>query len=304
VLAVYALRLSAAWIVASPLSRALTAPVATAHPRGDAILFEPGALELVESIRLSAPYLLAELKGSLLVGVFLGWLSLVPAAGLLSALSSRTRTGPAEWARRGVELFPRFTLSFASRLIAQGIVVALAVGAARLLEPRLAAGKSEVRSDLVLVGIVLTALAVAMVLGVLEDLVRVELVRGARFGRALRRASRTLVSNPGRVLAWWVLFALATALLPLAASPLTTLIDVGRAGTGRLIAVTLLHQGVLLGVVTLRALWLSLILELSAEPEPSSAAGGEDLPIDLEVPPGRTIPAHVEAHDPTTEPSP
>ena len=51
---VYLLRLLVAWIVVSPIARALSSVVARNHPRGDAILFEAGGLELIESLRLSS----------------------------------------------------------------------------------------------------------------------------------------------------------------------------------------------------------------------------------------------------------
>lgn len=290
---VYLLRALAAWLLASPIARTLTSQVAVRHPRGDAVLFDAGGLELVESVRLSLRVLASEAGGTAIAGSVLGWLMLVPAAGLLAALCEPRRTGPAEWTRRGLELLPRFTLVFGARLFCQGVVVALAALGLSLLARRLSLSFDERRADLVLLALALPVLALAVAAGVLEDLVRAELVRGAALRPALRRAWSLLARRSGTLSWTWLLIAACSLALPLVAAPLVGAMDVSRPGGLRVVGVALLHQAVVLALVALRALWLAVVLELGAE----SAPGAESLAVDLEVAPSGPVPADVQAHD-------
>lgn len=295
----YALRLLCAWILASPIARALTAPVASRHPRGDAILFDPGGLELLESLRLSFGVLASEARGAMLVGSVLGWLALIPAAGLLVALDERERSGPAEWTRRGIELLPRFTLTFGSRLFCQGVVAVLAAVGLSALDRRLSSLWDERRTDLTLLSLALPVLAVLVLFGVFEDLVRVELVRGARVFEAVRRAWTRLARQVWALSGGWLLIGACSLALPLLAAPLVGRLDVSRPEAWRVVAVTLLHQAVVFSLVGLRALWLALLL---AERSAESAPRAERLAVDLQVAAGGSVPADVQAHDPAPEP--
>lgn len=296
VLWVWGLRLLAAWIVASPLARALTSSVAAQHPRGDAILFDAGGLELVESLRLSLPVLASEIKGALLIGTALGALSLIPAAVLLAALVEETPSGLPRWLGRAVELFPRFVLSFGARLFCQGAILAAGAIALVRVHRRLASSWSEQSAAFTAAGLGLLVLAAAAALGILEDLVRAETVRGEALGRALRRGAQLLCARWVTLTASWLLMAACSLLLALVAAPLVGVLDVSRPGAWRLVGVTLVHQGVALGLVIARSLWLSLVVELGSAPR------AERLPIDLQVAPAGAIPAEVEAHDATPEP--
>lgn len=296
---VYALRLLCAWILASPIARALTAPVASRHPRGDAILFDAGGLELLESVRLSFGVLASEGRGALLVGSVLGWLSLIPAAGLLVALGEPERSGPAEWTRRGIELLPRFTLAFGARLFCQGVVAVLAAVGLSALDRRLSSLWDERQTDLTLVSLALPVLLVLVFFGVFDDLVRVELVRGARFFAAVRGAWRRLTRQVSALAGGWLLIGACSLALPLLAAPLVGRLDVSRPEAWRVVAVTLLHQAVVFALVGLRALWLALLLELDPV---ESAPGAERLPVDLQVAASGAVPADVQAHDPAPEP--
>jgi len=258
----YGLRLLVAWIVASPIARTLSSSVAAHHPRGDAVLFDAGGLELVESLRLSMGVLSSELRGALLIGGVLGWLLLVPAAGLLSALADPERSGPAEWTRRGVQLLPRFTLGYGSRLFCQGLLIALAGVALWLLEPRLPGSWDERQKDLVLVALAMPVLALVYALGAFEDVLRAELLGAPSVGAALRAALGVARRRSSALLVGAVSASLCSLALPIAVAPLVARIDVSRPETWRLIAVTLLHQAVVFALVALRASWLALVLEL------------------------------------------
>ena len=293
---VYALRALAAWILASPLARALNSTVAAQHPRGDAILFDPGGLELIESLRLSLGVLGSELKGALLIGTVLGALSVIPAAALLAALVEDEPSGPAEWVRRAVTLFPRFVLSFGARLFLQGAVLAVGALALGRLGRRLASSWPEQSADLSVLGLGLLVLAAASALGIYEDLFRVESARGATLGRALRQAGALLRARWLALGGSWLCLVACALVLPLLVAPLVGIVDVSRPGSWRLVVVTFLHQGVVLGMVAARAVWLAIVIELGSAPR------AQRLPIDLQVPPSGPIPAEVEAHDTPPQP--
>lgn len=298
VLWVYAARALSAWIVASPLAAALVSPVAAHHPRGDAILFDAGGLELSESLRLSLDVLFAELRSSFWIASVLGWLSLVPAAGLLVALVERERSGVAEWTRRGLELLPRYTLLFGARLFVQGVLLALGVLLVWLARRRLSLSLDERSTDLVALWAALPCLALAGLVSLYEDLARVELVRGAPLGRALRRGAALLASRIGRLTLAALVLAAAGAVLPLLAAPLAGALDVSRPGTARVVGVLLVHQAVILALIALRAVWLAYAIELGLAPP-----GTERLAVDLQVTPGGSVPAQIQPHEPPPEPA-
>ncbi len=293
---VYLLRLLVAWIVVSPIARALSSVVARNHPRGDAILFEAGGLELIESLRLSSTVLASEIKGALLIGTVLGALSLIPAAALFAALAEKEPTGPAQWIRRGVELFPRFLLTFGARLFCQGVLLGAGAIALTRLARHFGSSWSEPRADLAGVTLGLVVLLPVCALGVYEDLVRGEMMKNAPLAVALRRAVQIARSRPLALAGPWLLIAACSITLPLLAAPLVGLLDVSQPGVSRLIGVTVVHQLVVLCLVVLRALWLAVVVDVG------SAPSAERLAVDLEVAASGPVPAQIEAHDAAPEP--
>lgn len=301
---VWALRLLVAWILASPLSRALTSQGATSHPRGDAILFEPGGLELLDAIRGSLPVLASQLRGSLIIGGVLAWLTLIPVGGLLCALAEPHRTGPAEWTRRGIELLPRLSVLFGARLFFQGLIAVIAALGIGALGRRLDLVWDERRADLAQLGLALLSVCIVLGLGVIEDLARVEVAGGARVLAALRAALRSLRQHALVILALATFLLVAGLCLALGGGALLGAIDVGRTGAARVTAATLVHQAVIFGLIALRSVWLGALMHLRtwAKTAPPSAPGAEDLPIHREVAASGAIPADVESHDPTPQP--
>ncbi|MCC6555359.1 MAG: hypothetical protein IT372_20555, partial [Polyangiaceae bacterium] len=86
----FAYRAVAALLIAAPVT-ALVGEAVGAYPAGDAVLFEPGALMLLEIARLAriaAPALAAQIGAGALIAAALG---LIPLAALLVALG---RPGP------------------------------------------------------------------------------------------------------------------------------------------------------------------------------------------------------------------
>jgi hypothetical protein len=160
--------------LALPVSFAV-AGIVGHHPRGDAVLFEPGAAWLIETLRLSAPTLgaYAPYAGLLLVLVVFGWL--IPLAALIASLGSRdseatlgallgvaaARFGP-------LAMLLGLTLMLQAALAALSAVIGGAV---------VGAVQSTVTADyLRLLGPGL-ALCTLWLLGVVQDLIRVPMVQ-------------------------------------------------------------------------------------------------------------------------------
>ena len=86
ILAVYCVHLALALAFAWPLAR-LVADAALNHPRGDLVLFEPGATYLLESFRLGRASLTSVAEGSVFAILMVSYLGLLPLAALIYALA-------------------------------------------------------------------------------------------------------------------------------------------------------------------------------------------------------------------------
>lgn len=288
---VWLVRLLSAWVVASPLAATLTAFGGSQHPRGDAILFEPGATWLAEAIRLGFPAFGTELRGTLLTFAFFAWVGLVPLGASMSALRKEGGTPLSEIVSDGVGLLPRFTLLAGATLFLQaagmGAAVALALAARRALLPSL----EERASDLVALSVLGLGLLFAAVVGVAQDLVRAAVVSGesrslVAIGRgvdALRRSARDVL---GAVLATELVGAGALLL----AAAVVGALDVSRPAAWRIVAVALVHQVAALTLVVARATWLGRAIELVAvspeQPACVDTLADSDAPADPSPRPG------------------
>src|SRR4051794_1301144 len=82
-LLLYAFRAAAALLIAYPVARVAQGSAPIAYPEGDAALFSPGGLELLEMLRLGGRPLAAAVQSGLLVGLVLAVLGLFPLAAAL-----------------------------------------------------------------------------------------------------------------------------------------------------------------------------------------------------------------------------
>jgi hypothetical protein len=259
--AVYLVHLTFALAVAWPLARLVADPVAK-HPRGDLVLFEPGALFLSETLRLGR-FALADVAEGMSFGVLAGlYLGLLPLAALLFALAREQMLTTPMLAGAAVRFFAPFSLllglSLVTAAFAGGIV--LAIGA--LLENELRAAFGERGSDIAEAGFRVAALVAAWIVGVVQDLARAALVtRDTTVLGAIRSGIETFRAWPAEAFGGWALRGLAALLLVTVAARLTTHIGVE---TGPSFAtVASLHQLVAFALVFLRADWLALAAGLS-----------------------------------------
>jgi hypothetical protein len=271
----YAYRAIAAVLIALPLAALLGGPVAS-YPRGHAELFDPGAVMLVESLRLTrrAWPAVGWSAGALatvaiLAGVF-------PLGALLAGLGREGRLPAPFLLEKAWSNAPTLGLLYGLFALAQagaiGLVIVLggkAIGAAALRPPA---------DDLAFVALFTVAGSLGLMLGLLRDLASVAAVRGQHGlyvatsdalvcarragGRALAAwAWRALLGVAGLACAAWLAPALAGAAAPAIALGV------------------LLHQGAVAGATFAHASWLAAAMRLYdgvvARPERIGEAGHE-----------------------------
>jgi hypothetical protein len=260
---VYCTRLLSALLVGAPIAGALGATGVAQFPNGDAILFEPGAVHLVEALRVGAPSLIAASQAAGLVLLVASVLSLVPLAALLVALCHGGRLGLGGWAGRTAERLPTFALLWGMTLLGQGCVLFIAVVGADALRDALLARVSERTADCVFLVLVVFGLVAALALGVLQDLGRSAAVRhGVGWRTAVLVAVDVARRNAPRILVGWAAPAIASVLAVGLFAAIVGALHIERGGELRLFGVVVAHQLAAFATALLRAVWLCTALRL------------------------------------------
>jgi hypothetical protein len=271
---VWAIRAVFAWVVAAPIVDVLCGAGIDRFPKGDALLFRPGGGYLLETLSVSLGPLMAELRHGVWMAVLLGYLSLVPLAGLMVALAHRGRLSPNEFFARGLRLLPHFTYLGGLTLLAQAAVAFAGLLLAMFLRTVLPATLSVRGTDLCLLGSLALVLLLLLLLGVIEDLARAACVRFEDRARvALKDAFRTLVHRPHAVLLGFGVPAVWSVAVVFLTMLVVSRIPVEGGGTLSLIAVFVVHQAVIGALVLLRSSWLARALALIAPAHPASVLG-------------------------------
>lgn len=268
VLAFWALRLLAAWLLAAPIAGALGGSGVSRFPEGDALLFAPGATYLMEALRRGLGPLVAGLQNAAWFAVILGYLSLVPLAGLLYALCHAGRLRPGDVARAALEQLAPFTLLAGLTLLAQAAVAVLGIILVSVLRASIYASMDVRSADLWLLGAVGLVLLVVLWVGLVEDLARAALVRHQRgLGSALSRALHTARQRPLAALSAWLVPAIWSIAVVAVGALAVGRLHVEHGGSWRVLGALALHQLVALALVGLKAQWLAAALRLVGEPE-------------------------------------
>jgi hypothetical protein len=255
-------RALAAWLISYPILLAIQASAMTDGPEGDAVLFQPGSLLLLELLRLGAPGLGSGLQLALLLAGLCAILELVPLALALDLLW--LPGGPLlERVRRAFRLFPRF---FALGAIALLVDAALVLGASLLgaaLKAALSSADERLKS-IAPIALVLLALLACGWFGSVLDIARATLVRSELGARsALSQALRCLRERPLSVLIGAYPSVAGGAFGYLCAAWLLTRLDPAER-TGVALALAFgAHQLAVLFAIAWRVRWLDWALELS-----------------------------------------
>ncbi len=267
IVAFWGLRLLAAWLLAAPIASALGGTGVARFPDGDALFFAPGGTYLMEALVHGIGPLVSALENTVWFALILGYLCLVPLAGLLYALCRGGRLRPGDVARGALEMFAPFTLLAGMTLVAQAVVVVLGFILLSVLRASVYHSLDARHADLCLLGVSAVVLLAVIGLGIVQDLARAALARHERGVRAaLAAALHTARRRPFAALAGWLVPAVwSIAAIALGALAVGAL-HVERSGTARVMAVLALHQLVALALVALKARWLASALRLAGEP--------------------------------------
>jgi hypothetical protein len=259
----WAARLLASLLVAWPIAGAFRALGAGRGAERDAVLFEPGALFLLEALRLGDRALLAALQSAAFSWAVFALLLLVPIAALLVALAHEGRLELGAWLGRALHHVPRFLLLAGVTLLGQALVIAgfaLAHGGVQ----RLWLGRvSERSADLFSIAWFGVAAAAVLLLSLLQDLARAASVtREERASDSLVHAIATFRERPGRVTGSWLAVALASSVVVALAAWSVDAAHIERAETWRIVTVTAIHQFAALALAALRGAWLAFSLRV------------------------------------------
>lgn len=255
-----------AWSV--PLAAAV-AGVTGAYPRGDAELFDPGAVMLVEAARRVAASASVIRSAWAVVAAIALPLGFVALAFVLAQLASRRASGPRLSLARAVRAVPALAVIALVVLLADAVLVALLM----------IAGGELVRStwpippsrDVARLGLLAGAAVAVLAVGVLHDLARAAAVSGpVRAYPAMRAAIRTVARRPGAA-AWAYVWRASAGLAALVIAAWLG-VRIGQHTPAALVASALVHQ---IGLATsgwMRLAWLARAIRLVEPALPRRAA--------------------------------
>jgi hypothetical protein len=252
----FACRLAAGVILGAPVAAIVTASGVGAFPEGDRLLFAPGGALLLELLRASFSLLPALATSSLATGVVLSAGLVVPQAVLVTALAERSREPVRAFLGRAGARVPGLLGLSGLAFLAQALVVALALGFAAFIREKLLA--NALRADAAAMTVLGLGGLLWLGLGLLRDLASAALACGELGTRdALRQGLACLRRAPGPAFGRWLGPHVLAVGLVSAVALATGALDVSKPEGVRLLAVALLHQGVVLGLCVCRAIWLS-----------------------------------------------
>lgn len=258
VLGVALLRLFCGCCLALPLASLVAEAGVGLRPEGDRALFEGGGYLLLEVARLHGQALAGAARGLLPV-LALGLLVTAACnAALLVALNTHGRLSSLPWLTRAAARVPALSVLGVGTALAQGLLLLVgAIAADGFPEPL---AKPQLASLLQLLPWLVAALG-AGALGGFADVTKAALVRyESPLPVALSRSWQTLRTRPWRSAFGWLPYAAPYALAALAATFVTSGLDVSRPGAWRVAAVFAVHQAVVVVGVACRAAWFARAL--------------------------------------------
>jgi hypothetical protein len=240
-------RAVAAFLIAAPAA-VLAGTTLGGHPRGDASLFDPGGLLLLETARLGRRALVPLAASGGAVALLFALFGLVPLSALIAGLGREGRLDRRDLAGRTFAPLGTMALLAACALAAEAFVGVLFV----LLRSKGASGTWAEGASLAAAGLLVV---VIVAVGVLHDLARVAAVhRAARFYGACSLALRAARRSAPRALAAYGAAAILAAAVCAAAFALAP--SYATASTPRFLLQVAVDQVAILAVAFLRASWL------------------------------------------------
>ena len=233
------------------------------HPRGDAVLFEPGGLALADFVWRSRGFSGALLAHDTIVAAFSVIAGLLPLAALLASIAYTTRARrsprPRQLARFAFDAFGRMLGLLCIAGAVEVFFAGIAITLGGYVTDAVLARMGEARADQLGWLVTLLLFLVVLAVGVLHDLARASVVR-FRVGalKACALAWNTFRMHPVSLFGSWGWRACA-GLVPIVAASMVT-DRIGLRTGGSVVAIFVLHQLVVVTRVALRASWLASAL--------------------------------------------
>jgi hypothetical protein len=234
------------------------------HPRGDAVLFDPGGLALTDLV-MRGDGISAVLTSALVILLASSVLGLFPMAALVVSIGHATpdRTAPPTRAalERAAEAFGPLVRLLVVFGLTQIVLLALGFALGRTASSLLAGKLDDAAADLAGMFVFGVFLLGSTYLGVLHDVARCAAIR-FRAGAfdAIAVARRAMRPSPVRVVWSWAWRGLAGLLAVGVGAFLAHRIG-GRSGFA-LVVLALVHQAIVVAKTGLRASWLARALRL------------------------------------------
>jgi hypothetical protein len=240
------------------------------HPRGDSVLFEDGAVYLIEVLRLYRSQLASVLEGTSFLVLLVAYAGLFPLSMMLHALSARGSPSLSSLAGAAGRSLGALSLLLGLSLAATAIALGVPMSIGALLETKLDRALGARNADLAALGIRVCAFALVALVAILHDLARAAVViRPSHAVDAVGTAVASLRAHAGRALIAFSLRWLVVLTL-IAAGALATA-RLGVATDLRFLLVVGLHQLIIFTLILLRAVWLRFAITLVAN-GPNAAA--------------------------------
>jgi hypothetical protein len=256
---VYAAHAALALAFAWPVARLLGDPT-LAHPRGDRVLFEPGAAYLIEVLRIYQAPLTSVVEGMSFAVLGALYLGLFPLSALLHALAEPSAKALPVLVV-AVRRFGPMSLLLGASLVATFAAWSFALVTAGLLETKVKSLFGVLGSDIADAGFKLAALGVTFVIAVIHDLARAAIAsRETSAVTGIALGVQAFRAYPARAIGAFALRGLVGVTAIFLAGWAAA--HIGIETEARFAAVTLLHQTVAFGLVFLRADWLASAIQL------------------------------------------
>jgi hypothetical protein len=266
-LVMLAYRLLGAWLIGLPLGAALTAAGVLEFPRGEALLFEPGAHYLLETLMREQGALLALGTASAWPVFVWALFAVVPLWLLLDAVRQRPRTEQGS-ARARHELPSLLLLAGVTSLL-RLLTISVSFGFVLNLRNMLEHVLDERAADLVALAPGVLGLVMLLGVALLQDLARTAVVEhGQHAAGASVIALLTLRRRGAALVARYSAMGLLGALCLGLGIGVMLWIDPEHSGTAGALLALALHQTLVLGSLATRAAWLWFASAESAKAQP------------------------------------
>jgi hypothetical protein len=258
------------WGVQTALASLVALPAGAAvaswygrHPSGDAPLWQPGGLPLLDLFLDARGVRRETLVAAGLVFLLAGFADLIPIGSLIAAIGyvTRDRRSPPLRAllARALVAFPTLATLFAMTALTEGAIAGVAIAISSYVATAAQARLGDARADQTALLAALAILAPTSVVSVMHDLARAGAVRfRVRALRSWQLALNALARAPASVIWSWAWRGLA-GWVPVGVGAIVAARFGGRGGIA-LLTLFVVHQIALIVRVAFRASWLASAL--------------------------------------------